>query len=394
MIFYLPTYEECKEIVSKNDAFYSSLQEVDGYKIEMFNYRIARSEDFTSPLPGSKITAHELRGLTFVHDGENVQRYIMLHKFFNLNQTEKYQYSDLVNLKINRVDDKLDGSMIRFIRLPNGKILAKTKMGLDNQQCILAQNLYNKDLNLQKFVETTLEQGKAAIFELISLYNRIVVVYQKTELRLLQLRCEATGEYVDIHNDPFVKSCNILLVSKENPLPLSEYIEKAKTEKGIEGWVFTFCNGQLVKLKTEEYFSLHGILTENLTRENLIISMILDETIDDAISRLDVTDVRRTVAETLQKLVSNYLKTQTEEVLSLISKYSGDKKTWAMAYRNEELFSVAARLLSKTDNIAEGIEKGLIAKLKLETYHLSDARAWLATKGVSIQSLESIIQSE
>ena len=153
----------------------------------------------------------------------------------------------------------------------------------------------------------------------------------------------------------------------------------------------------MVKLKTEEYFSLHGILTETLSvnRVNLTIGIVLEDQIDDLISQLELTDVRRKLADIIQNAVAHYLKEKTQEVLALISKYSGDKKLWAMAHLKEECFAVAAGLVGrKFDDLEEEVDNRLRSKLKDDTYHLNDARQWLKNRGVLIDDLESVDQSE
>jgi T4 RnlA family RNA ligase len=388
MKFYLPTYEECQEIVSKNEFFYEMKTSVDGYDISVFNYRLARSEDFLHPIPGKDIEASELRGLTFIHNEGNSQRFLMLHKFFNLNQVAGYQYGELKNLDIVRVQDKADGSMIAFVRLPNGRIVAKTKMGFDNDQALLAQELFKKDKELQEFVTESLNRGLVTIYELCSPLNRIVLRYSKTELRLLQIRSQETGEYLDTYSNDLVIKHGIKVVDRETPKTLDEYVELAKSTKGIEGWVLTFANQQMVKLKTEDYFSLHGLLTEKLTRENLILGLVLDDTIDDAISQLDMNDIRRKAANIVQAAIVHYLKQNTEVVLKLISQYNGDKKSWAMAHLKEEFFPIAAGLLKPHKDLVGEIDKRLREKLKDETFRLTEARAWLSARGISIGNLE------
>ena len=62
----------------------------------------------------------------------------MLQKFWNLNQVAETQYSAVKYKIISNIYDKADGSLITFIKLPNNKIIAKTKGGFDNSQAIEA----------------------------------------------------------------------------------------------------------------------------------------------------------------------------------------------------------------------------------------------------------------
>jgi hypothetical protein len=65
MKYYLPTYEECREICDANDnfIFFESKQEIQGYNVSFFNNRLAMPQNFEEPIPGKNIIADELRGL-------------------------------------------------------------------------------------------------------------------------------------------------------------------------------------------------------------------------------------------------------------------------------------------------------------------------------------------
>ena len=60
--------------------------------------------------------------------------------------------------------------------------MAKTKVGFDNDQAIHANNILNSDEELKSFVKYTLDNRIAAIFELTSPANRIVVKYYDSKL--------------------------------------------------------------------------------------------------------------------------------------------------------------------------------------------------------------------
>ena len=117
--------------------FYETKIEIDKYKVSIFNYRLAQHNDFLQPLKdNSDKDALELRGITFIFndDGSLFKRYILLEKFFNLNQVSTSMYSIVKNYKIKNINNKEDGSLVTFIKLPNGKVLGKTKMSFDNDQ--------------------------------------------------------------------------------------------------------------------------------------------------------------------------------------------------------------------------------------------------------------------
>ena len=100
MKYYLPKYEEAKAIAEKYDnfQFYEKEQGVDGYSIRTFNYRLVGYNDFKHPLgEDSEVSAFELRGLSYVfnEDGSLFKRYLLMNKFFNLNQVETTLYDNM-----------------------------------------------------------------------------------------------------------------------------------------------------------------------------------------------------------------------------------------------------------------------------------------------------------
>ena len=122
----LPSYQEAVLLCNyPNSPFYETKTEVDGFPISTFNYRLAQSSDFSTP------KSREMRGITYVFnkDGSLFNRFILLEKFFNLNQVSSSMYHVVKNYKIKFVNRKEDGSIASFIQLPNGKIIGKTKMG-------------------------------------------------------------------------------------------------------------------------------------------------------------------------------------------------------------------------------------------------------------------------
>ena len=192
MKYFLPTYEQAKEMVSsKGDlVFYETINYVDGFKISVFNYRLAQYMDFVEPVVGKNYKAHELRGLTYVfnEDGTLFNRYLLFNKFFNLNQVTESMYDAVKNKKIKCVYNKDDGSLITFIKLPNGKIIAKTKVGLDNEQVEAVNVLLKNNKVISNFVAECLEKDLVTMWEYVSFKNKIVLDYKDSNLILLKVR--------------------------------------------------------------------------------------------------------------------------------------------------------------------------------------------------------------
>jgi T4 RnlA family RNA ligase len=199
---YLPTYEDCVEMCTKEEsAFYESKFVLDGYAVSVFNYRLAQYKDFVTPLENRpEVKAYEMRGLTFVFnkDGSLFKRFLLLEKFFNLNQVPESMYSIVKNYKIKFVNNKEDGSIASYIQLPNDKILGKSKMGFDNEQANGINRIYRTRTDVKQFVDWCIDNNITAIFEYVSPANRIVLRYLEEDLILLRMRDNSTGKHLNI----------------------------------------------------------------------------------------------------------------------------------------------------------------------------------------------------
>lgn len=133
----------------------------------------------------------------------------------SVNPEMSWMASDLKKNGIVRVANKEDGSAIRFLML-GGELVAKTKFSFESPQTVLAMQVVAQKPALRGFILKSLEQNLAAIFEIVSPFNQVVLNYKTTELRLLQLRDEATGEYQDIYNHPLVQEFNITTAQCED----------------------------------------------------------------------------------------------------------------------------------------------------------------------------------
>lgn len=379
----LPSFEDCLEIAKNNECFTHRYREVNGYKVSIFNYLLATYKDFKSPVASNpNLDAFELRGICFTHDKDMkvVRRFVLLHKFFNLNQCEDYQYEDLKNKKITQVMDKMDGSVMRFIELPNKEIVVKSKTFFDNDQTRLASKVYENNPNLKSFVKETLDQGLAAIFELTSPVNSIVLKYKTNELTLLQLRDESTGKYLNIYNHPLVKKYNIKTVDSEE-LTLDQMIALKETLTDKEGWVFQFGENDFGKLKTNWYCERHGLLTETLNRENLVMDLIIKDKIDDALAELEVNDPRRIVIEEICQKYNHYVIETLNQAKNMVLNHNSDQKDFAIKYKKNPLFHFAVYLLSLPQDSWDDFLISKINKHSLkETYHLEKARSFVKEK--------------
>jgi RNA ligase len=368
------TLKQAQVIVDHNDSFLTKIDEINGFKVQQFSYRLASFGDFNSPVPDSDIKAFELRGISFLEDG---QRFLMLNKFFNLNETEGWMLDHVKDKKIIRVQDKLDGSMIRFIRLPDGSVKAKTKYAFFSPQAIEADKIYKSNINIKNVVDWSLDCGLAAIFELISPYNRIVLDYPETELRLLQLRDERDGKYIDIYDGIYYYVDKIKLSDKEPLVTWDKLLRMKEEVKDKEGWVITLEDGQMLKVKTDWYLSLHRLLTENVYQTNVIVEAILDEHIDDVISALpeNFVEVRQNIQK-LSQIVIHHFNHICDDVRLKIAEYTGDRKSFALKYKEQPYFGLYMLGID-----GRNIEDSVTTWLKKQCFSLEKSERYIESIG-------------
>jgi T4 RnlA family RNA ligase len=348
---YIPSYEEAVEMCSgEDDTFYESKYEVEGYPVSVFNYRLAQYKDFDMPIPSKpELKGFEMRGLTFVFnkDGSLYNRYVLLEKFFNLNQVPNSMYSIVKDYKIRYVNNKEDGSIATFVKLPNGKILGKSKMGFDNDQANGINKIYKNNPDVKSFVDWCLTNDIITIFEYVAPHNRIVLRYSEEELILLRLRDNKTGKHIDI-KEHLDKIGSIKIAPFEDDNTLDDLIEKSKTEVDKEGWIVQFDNDHMLKIKTDWYFQRHGLLTNDIYREHIIIGYILDDLIDDVITQIpeDEKESHMRINKIIS-IVKSTLRDKVDEINLAYKEYveSGlSKKEYALKNKTNSNFPFVMNL--------------------------------------------------
>lgn len=378
----LPSYKDCVKMCGrKNSPFYEMKTVVDGFNVSLFNYRLAANSDFDSN------HSKEMRGITFVfnNDGSVFKRYVLLEKFFNMNQTSESSYDKVKNYKIKFVNNKEDGSIASFIKLPNGKIVGKSKMGFNNDQAIGINRVFKNNPVVREFVERMLDLDIVPIFEYVAPTNRIVLRYTNEELILLKLRDNKTGNHLDIREFALEGMKIANFESGFNNLDeLVDWVKDAVDKEGVivqtempSGEDFFF------KLKTPWYIALHGLLTEDVFRENRLINLILDEKVDDVLGQIgDDVELRNKIFSIMNQVKSDVSERESE-IMRMWSIFEGlnfNKKQFALEYLKENEFAPLAFQLLKGKNSFD-LAKGT---LREKTKKLTDARNWLESKDKSL----------
>jgi len=375
----LPSYRKALDIVEKSNAFYKKHTIIEEQEVTVFDYRLASITDFIEN------EALELRGLTFVKNKEGVwTRNILLNKFFNINETKyntdtSWMYEDIKDKKIIEVSTKEDGSVISFVLFDNGVIRAKSKTSFISDQAVMAQEVFDNSNTLRSFLLDMFNRNCTPIFELVSPHNPIVLSYNKTELVLLQIRDNDTGEYFPTETIELLASTYNVNIAERLPLKPLEYWLKAKetNKEDIEGWVLTFEGGQKAKIKTQKYYELHQLIGPDAFRENLLIVSILNGTIDDITARLDEGERKDFVISITNKVTFFYNKLIEDTLLILDNRTSLDRRTFADTYKSYYSFGVMMKFYS-----AEVIDEKLLEiKIKKLIIHnnkkLNIAKKWI-----------------
>jgi len=371
---FIPNYKEALAITENSEAFYVQRGEIEGYEYAMFNYRLAMEKDFIDN------KAWELRGITYIKDGEDWVCYPMLTKFLNLNQGLTTQYNVVKDKEIASVEYKEDGSLILLMALPDGTVVPKTKMSFDNDQTTMV----NKWLvNNPKVVEMVRKNTCLTyLFELVSPKNKIVLKYNKTELRLLQIRGSITGEYKDHLLKEKALEMGVELAESFD-YTLDELIELRETLEGVEGWIIKFSDGQFIKLKTLWYVEKHGIM-DDLSKENRIIEMILNDTIDDVLGELENGSEEKNEIEEIMELVDVYYNHRVEKAYVLkelyLTEFKESRKDFAIAHSKSPDFGIVMKNLNvDPKDYGTAIPKAIKDRMLIELSHLEKAREFLET---------------
>ena len=295
------------------------------------------------------------------------------------NRDNSWMYDDVKHLEIVRIANKEDGSAVRFFML-NGELACKTKFALGSDQVGIAMKVVESDAGLKAFILKTLEDGLAALFEIVSPMNKIVLSYNTTELKLLQLRVEETGEYLNIYENDLVNEFGVVTADQEEIRSLTELFKESETIENKEGWVVTFANGKMAKVKGDWYMRVHGLISEGL-REHKLIDKILHEEIDDLLAHIpvDAHEERDFINEVTDVIVKHVNDVATEAFTFFNDNYTGDRKAFAIEFRKHRLFRLVTVLF--TENTYENIKDRVIREVLGNTNRWQAARMYLKDLG-------------
>lgn len=313
----------------------------------------------------------ECRGITFGADGSVVSR--TLHKFQNVGECEETQAHNIPWDSIVRVMTKEDGSMITFVKLPDGSIVCKTKKTFTSAEAVAATEFLNKDPKKVQWVRERLDAGLTPTFEWTSPRFPIVLLYEKDELTLLHIRENVSGRYLQEWEfrlgagsmSAFAEDCPFPIVENltnefegaydgavfGGPSALDTCVswkkleQAALTREGIEGWVIQADDGRMWKIKTSSYVSLHHSVT--FTRYRDVARTVLEDKSDDLKGAFALTgrsiepiiEIENQIFNTISK-AQEYVDTHA----GLGKGFNRTAKDMALALKGDQMFSQIMRV--------------------------------------------------
>jgi RNA ligase len=210
-----------------------------------------------------------------------------------------------------------------------------------------------------RFCSMLMANDETAIFEYTAPDARIVLSYDKPQLKLLHVRDNATGAYwVGPYLRSYAEMYGVEVVdevkeffdapaedaySNAQRFNINRMLEAAETREGIEGWVIQFEGGEMVKLKTKWYMERHRTMT--FLRERDIAEMVLNESLDDVKAMLvgdgvDITEILKIESDVITEI--RWLEAEIEATYEPDKKLS--QKDFAIKHKGHKLFGL---LMSK-----------------------------------------------
>lgn len=344
----------------------------DSYTV--INYVVCKDDTFD--LNANGITGamrRECRGLIFdTHTGAIISR--PFHKFFNLFEREETQPSVVDITQPHIIMEKMDGSMIRPFML-NGHIRLGTKMGITDVAMQAETFLAGHEGSeaAYDFMQECINYNITPLFEFVAPDNKIVLEYTESDLVLLAMRNNITGDYIDPPKfAPFNKPEEYGEVDNN----LLGFATGIKGEEDREGVVIRFADGHMMKIKNDWYVRIHKV--KDLVRsERHIINLILNNELDDVLPILQEADIVK--VKTTQKSYFKALDVKKAEIISLCwdvnDLYENDRKRIALEFipkLNDKILGQYIfgwlDLKSPENMLMESVKKNLSSNIKWDKF--------------------------
>ncbi len=350
------------ELTKASESFVHKVEKVDNLEFDIFFYRFATFSDFKN---NEHLGSLEARGIAFL--GEKA--FPAFHKFFNWKENPYTDFPVEDNESLV-VQEKIDGSLIHPV-VVDDYLFVKSKTSFLSEHAKVGKKLLERDDRKKSLVFDLYKDGFVPLFELIGPENQVVVRYDKDDLVLLAVRNIYNGEYLPLGEVGKIAKEYKVEFAKWTEMPFYRLKDILENEKGIEGFV-AFVKNSFVKFKTKWYLNLHSFISE--IREDVIFNTFLDNKLDDILINID--GEKKKIVEEIAEKVKHVVNEKVKRALELFSEYKElgfDRKSFALKYRNEELFPAVVGKSREEDVIS-----GVIELLKRRYRTLSEIRNLLS----------------
>lgn len=306
--------------------------------LAIFNYELNMGIDLGINIDFLDPVVRECRGIVV---DLNTNK-IICHPFDKFGNYTEY-YADDIDWSTARVQDKIDGSLVKLYWYngqwnwaTNGMIDAKDAPTSSSRYSTF-EDLIKSAVNYKDIPFWSLDKDSTYMFELTSPENRIVIEYNYTQLWHLGTRHNKSGIELDVNigiikpNEYPLKSLDdcIIAVEKLNKYDRCDY----------EGFVVVDKNYHRVKIKSMSYLTVHrlkdsgGSLTKRRMIELITAHTNVDKLCEDFPNEACVIYWYKYQMAKLEKQVTSFV----AFARSLWEEYEHDRKAFALQIKDERL---------------------------------------------------------
>ena len=285
----------------------------------------------------SEKIVQESRGIILEKDTWNVVAR-GFDKFFNHSESHCHP----VNFNTAKIQEKIDGSIIKLYHYGNKWNIA-TNGVINAYQCDLpnvaiygedvpknfgelftlavTKNGYKEVYHALVGMETKLSTSKTYIFEVVSLYNKVVVTYPHPDIYHIGTRDNITGE-------ENIEDIGVPHPQQYSFKTLDDVIATAKNlPHDAEGFVVVDDKFNRCKVKGLTYLQLHRLKGEDTPSEKRLLALIVSNEGDEFLSYFPEYEsgYRR-----LEKLYEKFIEKVENDLDYLFHKEYIDRKSFAM----------------------------------------------------------------
>jgi len=339
IIEFIKANDNWKELLKK-DPYNLMIKEENGFTLLKYNQF---SSDFNLQI------VQEARGIILDRDLNIVAH--PFQKFFNYSEDNAAK----IDFKTAKVQEKIDGSLIKlwyykyqWYLSTNGSINAYTTPTSFYNTPKTFGHLFTIATEKHNIKYSKLDKKYTYIFELVSLYNKVVIPYLETKIYHIGTRHNKTGQ--EINTD--------IGIAKPKEYKFDSLYDVFKTAKKLpynkEGYVVVDGNWNRVKVKSPAYVAVHYL--KSTYSEDKLLTLIRNGESEEFLNYFPEYKKDHDILKKDYELLIKKLK---DEFFSMQRNSFTDKKDFALNFaKHTTIPDIFFRLYDKKiNNILEGLEK-------------------------------------